>query len=638
MTLRTTLPRPRASWLRTSAPGLIFALMLAAALGASPASATVQSIEVVPASPTSCDSVALIVKGVMPNPCYKLLRVRLGEMKLLPTMGPIPSYEIPVRIIVQEPNPNLDVACPEVIQPYERKLYLPFHPFGSYLANATEYLVPYPDSTAASKDSTSRVDTTFTVAPDSCITPGCYLLGFGNPGVRGQFCDAAGPPGGTACVDISLSSTEHMAGLQSVIHVVDRRLDSTQPVPASILRPVSVEAIGLADGFQVDWTAEGSTVRFLLYSTQGRRLYGGEVLRVCYAIGSGAEPGPYVMRFGATVVSDPRGRAIPPCPTLVEEVGRLCVGDGGCDLDGNGVSNILDIIRLVRCALGGADSTMACPDSTAARADCNDDGVVDVRDVVCCIRNILLLTRWGSITAPADPAAVPTRIRFVGAPEWWKPGYGRVEVEMDPGSDFGGAAVEVEAPPGVLIESMNEDDGTVDPGMSPNPYYLFLPEVGDGQRSRFLIVRRTRDLEPQPFRARLFFRTTDALGPDAAFRIVGAEGGSWSQAAPAAAEITQATMPVGAPAPRVLPARPNPFSDATDIAYELPAARHVTLRVYSATGRLVRTLVDATVPLGLHRAPWNGRDEAGRVVSSGIYFVKFSTGDAESTIRIVRLK
>jgi flagellar hook capping protein FlgD len=640
VTLRAILsPPPR----RRSTPAWALGLALTLAIlggAAAPSFATVQSIEVVPAAPTSCDSVALVVKGVMPSPCHTLIRARLGELKLLPTMGPVPSYEIGIRIVVQEPNPDIEAACPTVLQPYERKLYLPYHPFGSYRAHATEYLVPYsPDSSAAPKESTSAVEGTFQVAPDSCITPGCYLLAFNGPGLRNQFCDGAGPPGGLACVDITLSGAEPVAGLQSVIHVVDPRLDQTLPLPGSILHPISVEAIGEARGFQVNWTADGSTVRFLLYSTEGKTLAdGNRILRVCYSIGSEALPGPYLMRFGATVVSDPRGHAIPPCPTLVEEVGRLCVGDGGCDLDGNGVSNVLDIIRLARCALGGHDSTMVCPDTTAARADCNDDGVVDVRDIVCCIRNILLLSRWGTITPPADPTAVPTRIRFLGAPEWWKPGYGRVEVEMDPGSDFGGAAVEVEAPPGVLIYGMDENDGTVDPGMSPNPYYLFMRDVGDGKRSRFLIVRYSRAYQPQPFRVRLFFQTTDALGMDGVFRIVGAEGGSWSQASPLAAEITRSTVPVGAPAARVLPARPNPFSDATDISFELPAAKHVTLRVYSATGRLVRTLVDATVPLGLHRAAWNGRDEAGRVVASGIYFVKLSTGDVESTIRVMRLR
>jgi hypothetical protein len=155
-----------------------------------------------------------------------------------------------------------------------------------------------------------------------------------------------------------------------------------------------------------------------------------------------------------------------------------------------------------------------------------------------------------------------------------------------------------------------------------------------------LILRANRYNAPTgPFRAWVSFRAVDALGRDAAFRITGVEAGSWTQASPAAAEITQgmALVPSGM-APRVLPARPNPFTDATDISYEVPAPKHVTLRVYSVTGKLVRTLVDATVSQGVHRAPWNGRDSAGRVVSSGIYFVKLSDGSAESTIRIMRLK
>jgi hypothetical protein len=47
-------------------------------------------------------------------------------------MGPLPSYEVGIRVIVQEPNPDTDPACPLVLQLYERKLYLPYHPFGTY--------------------------------------------------------------------------------------------------------------------------------------------------------------------------------------------------------------------------------------------------------------------------------------------------------------------------------------------------------------------------------------------------------------------------------------------------------------------------------------------------------------------------
>jgi hypothetical protein len=217
-----------------------------------------------------------------------------------------------------------------------------------------------------------------------------------------------------------------------------------------------------------------------------------------------------------------------------------------------------------------------------------------------------------------------------------------VEVEMNPGSDFGGAAVEVEAAPGTQFYSINEDDGTVDPGMTPNYVYLFLSEVGDGERSRFLILRRSNDIVPaEPFRARLFFRTTDAVPHGATFRIVSAEGGSWTQGHATSVEITQASSavaPYKVPAPRVFPAQPNPFHSGTDILFELDSPRHVTVRVYSATGRLVRSLLDATVADKYGRVSWNGRDDHGREMSSGIYFVKVSIPEAESTIRIVRLK
>ena len=633
MTLRAILsPWPSRKVLRAWALGLILALPLVAVLGASPAAALVLSVEVAPASPTACDSVALIVKGVLHNSCYKLLRVRLGEMRLLPVMGPLPRYEVPVRIVVQEPNPNVDMACPEATQPYEQKLYLPFHPPGSYLARATEYLVPYsPDSTAAPID-TSRVETSFVVQPDSCPTPGCYLLGFNH----GALCNF-GSPGGTVCVDVTLGGLAPVAGIQSVIHAVDPKLDAQ--VPGSVLHPISVEAIGDAEGFQVNWTAEESTVRFLLYSTEGKTLprKSDRMLRVCYAIGSGTPPSRYALRFGRTVVSDPRGNAIPACPTFAEEVGRICVGDGGgCDLDGNGRSNVLDVIRLARCALNPG----ACPDSIAGRADCNDDGTVDVRDIVCCVRSILTFTRPGSSTVPIDPSVEPTRIRFVGVPQWLTPESGRVEIEIDPGSDFGAVMVEVGAAQGTQIDHFEQDYGNVvDPGFSPNPTYSLQYEVGDGQHSQFLVMRASRDAIPtEPFRVFAFFRGVGSMERAGAFQIGGAEAGSWVEAAPAAAEITQGTTAVPDLVPRVYPARPNPFTDATDISYEIPAPKHVTLRVYSVTGKLVRTLVDTTMPAGVHRAPWNGRDSAGRVVSSGIYFVKLSDGTAESTIRIMRLK
>jgi hypothetical protein len=67
---------------------------------------------------------------------------------------------------------------------------------------------------------------------------------------------------------------------------------------------------------------------------------------------------------------------------------------------------------------------------------------------------------------------------------------------------------------------------------------------------------------------------------------------------------------------------PNPFNPSTTIAFDVPsngAGETVTLTVYDIRGRLVSTLVERELEPGHHTVSWNGRDERGRAVSSGIY-------------------
>ncbi|TET81151.1 T9SS type A sorting domain-containing protein [candidate division TA06 bacterium] len=71
--------------------------------------------------------------------------------------------------------------------------------------------------------------------------------------------------------------------------------------------------------------------------------------------------------------------------------------------------------------------------------------------------------------------------------------------------------------------------------------------------------------------------------------------------------------------------QPNPFSGFTVISYELATPGEITLEIYDVTGRLVRKLVDAAQPAGLHTAMWNGRDEASRKLASGVYFSRLTT-------------
>jgi len=84
--------------------------------------------------------------------------------------------------------------------------------------------------------------------------------------------------------------------------------------------------------------------------------------------------------------------------------------------------------------------------------------------------------------------------------------------------------------------------------------------------------------------------------------------------------------------------RPNPVRGSGEVDYDLPYSGHVSLRIYNATGQLVRVLVDDEVPAGSHRARWDGKDEQGRSVSSGVYFyaLETRTGSLRSKVVVVR--
>lgn len=83
---------------------------------------------------------------------------------------------------------------------------------------------------------------------------------------------------------------------------------------------------------------------------------------------------------------------------------------------------------------------------------------------------------------------------------------------------------------------------------------------------------------------------------------------------------------------------PNPFNPATTIQYQIAQDGRVTLRVYDVAGRLVRTLVDRAQAAGAYEARWNGTDEAGRPVASGVYFYRIQSDDFSQTRRMVLLK
>ncbi|MGB8658411.1 MAG: T9SS type A sorting domain-containing protein [Candidatus Zixiibacteriota bacterium] len=83
---------------------------------------------------------------------------------------------------------------------------------------------------------------------------------------------------------------------------------------------------------------------------------------------------------------------------------------------------------------------------------------------------------------------------------------------------------------------------------------------------------------------------------------------------------------------------PNPFNPETQIRYDLPVPGHVELAVYNVLGQRVRLLVDQVQDAGRKSAVWDGKNQDGQDVASGIYFYKVKTDSFEKTKKMVLLR
>jgi len=105
----------------------------------------------------------------------------------------------------------------------------------------------------------------------------------------------------------------------------------------------------------------------------------------------------------------------------------------------------------------------------------------------------------------------------------------------------------------------------------------------------------------------------------------------------AAGENSHGGLPAAA-AGRLYPAAPNPFNPQTTIRYELVRDAFAELKIYDIHGRCVRTLVDAHLAAGAYRVTWDGRDERGRRLASGVYLVQLRGTDYVDTQRVAIVK
>lgn len=83
---------------------------------------------------------------------------------------------------------------------------------------------------------------------------------------------------------------------------------------------------------------------------------------------------------------------------------------------------------------------------------------------------------------------------------------------------------------------------------------------------------------------------------------------------------------------------PNPFNPETTISFEISHTSGVRLAIYDASGKLIKTLIDDKVDPGYHSVIWDGRDEMGKDMASGVYLYRLTSNNFNQTKQMLLVK
>jgi photosystem II stability/assembly factor-like uncharacterized protein len=102
--------------------------------------------------------------------------------------------------------------------------------------------------------------------------------------------------------------------------------------------------------------------------------------------------------------------------------------------------------------------------------------------------------------------------------------------------------------------------------------------------------------------------------------------------------VTAVEQPVSAGAALHLQATPNPFNPQTTLVFELPRAGAVELKIFDARGRHVRRLLQNELSEGRHQVRWDGRNDSGQSMATGVYLVEARFSGAASVTKVVLVR
>jgi PKD repeat protein len=301
------------------------------------------------------------------------------------------------------------------------------------------------------------------------------------------------------------------------------------------------------------------------------------------------------------------------------------------DFDHSNAVSIDELLLVEGIVVGTTAATQA--DSLAA--DGTRDGQIDVRDLLCGVDDMIEAERAGLGRPFTDAGAEVAGAR--GA---------TISLGESLPAAAGASAparalplqVDARAAMAGLLVELDVSGGRAEPVLGPDAANFRLDRVESA--GRLVIMLRSgagKGALPAGTSVPIEIRITPAGGGETVLAIRRAEA--------VAPNFTLLPVHLAEAETRVLPVRvalgvnrPNPFNPATVIPFALPVAGRVQLEIYDVRGRLVRRLLDDSLPAGFHTVTWDGRDQVGHGAASGIYFSMLRAGSAEITRKMTLLR
>jgi len=435
--------------------------------------------------------------------------------------------------------------------------------------------------------------------------------------------NSAGLPGMAGyTIPVNLRNVTTLKGLLFKIKDVPDSLVVTNIVPT-----------GRASGFRTEWTTVAGTVRVLMFPTNGTTPLitagNGTIANLTVSVKSEAVRG-----AKATVTPDSvrASNSVQQAVTVYVKSGYFWYGIKG-DIKADGLIDLFDVLRLIDIVLG---RTPAATEYERWASDLNLDGMIDVAD----------------ITALIDLAVAATPRMDDGGAIFDYAGNAELTISSLPKNVTGPVSVPVQlrstAPVSGLQFAFKLDSRRFlvsRPKLTEMSRNMSVAIHADGDQVQVMLYSLSGD--PLPLTDGMVLQIpvtiTEPLNADEKLEIrsalAGTVGGGRLQTQIGAGGDVVAAAPESF---ALMQNNPNPFNMSTKITYEVPALRqgaaNIRLLVYNAQGQEVRTLVNERRNAGRYTVNWDGRDDAGNYVSSGVYFYKMTADNVVITKKLAVTK